>query len=380
VRRGIGLLIVVGMLAGCAGKPRSGSTTAATASPASPPAPTPSIPAGVNAAAIYREAYGLLPRDPAERERLEDTDGPLDDNVRRVVRDCHPALAAARAARSVSSCDFEVVGMGVGRSPRNESDFKDVRYLARAMTLSARLHLADRQEAEALESLTDAFWLVRRMQAVPAIMWRYSGYGMEDGALRAAARFAVLASPASCAELRRRFMSLPPTLPVAEVLRADAAATALQFRSDWTKANGRPLAEGDEPFWMRRQIDEINRYTERVIAMQSVPWAQYDEAVTEMDKEMYASGIGQGAAKVTKALIPPQWAVRKVDERVGLTRAQFLAGTTLILEGEPAFARAVDPIFHRPFMLTRLGKGFLITPTEHFERQVDDSFPFPAQP
>ncbi len=323
----------------------------------------------VNAADLYRQAFGQMPQFAREAEILNEyATTPIDDAIIEILKQSQETFSTVAKANDATWCDWGVL---------NQDIFTHIDYLgptrklARLMCLEARYLLEQDQDEAAAKIFASVLLLGRRIEQGGPLMCLLVGLNIERIALEPMAAACHDFNDEAKRTLLHRMDALTERIGFAEVLTVErkilvdhlieiakndsnqARDQIIKIAHEW---GGSPVdadkvvqeVSGEPAGW----IASLERLRQAFIDVEAIGALPLDEFLQELDKlkqqwskdtslvQMFAPGV--------IAMARP-----KLDSARCAT-AMLHAGILFTLEGEKGFERVIDPLTGKPFLLKKL--------------------------
>ncbi len=282
-----------------------------------------------DAAALYRQAFALVPNGPDDTKTIDNytTAAPAPATMQTLQR-ANKAIQLLHRAAAAKSADwgmpYDAEGLG-----RFMSDISQSRRLACLGIVRARCLFAEGKSESAAEQLLDVMAIARHLAAEPIMIGRLSAVGTESLAIVQTAENLPQFSRKSLNDFPPAVQRLPEMPPLKLVVLGEkryAAATAL--------------------------TGNLGAFYDRVAdAVASQP-DQFEKTRAEINQQ--AALAGAFAANLLPAMIRAY----ENEQRLVAMRQMLLAAIAVQRDGEAAMKSMKDPFGDGPFTYRKLPNGF----------------------
>lgn len=333
---------------------------------------------GENAALKYWQGFATLPKFSEAENKIvgECVTTPLDDSVRKIVKDAEYSLEMLHRGSAIRRCDWGMtyedgVFALLPHAPAS-------RVLTSVACLRARLRFEAGQNVEAIDDLIAAMTLGRHISLDGSLITVLVGYSIEHRATETLAAALPACDAKSIRDLKKRFDSLPPfgteaaalmicekeTLEwfIRKVKETKDPESLLKFLS-WvgiSEESGRDSGGKAAEF-----LKDCGGTAEGVLkfAVETLP--SYDTMAKALEmpldqfqKEFERESVRQAGNPVYKVFFPALAKSRQSSVRAEVRRALFLAAIAVQLNGENALKDHTDPVGGGRFEYVPFKGGF----------------------
>jgi hypothetical protein len=312
-----------------------------------------------NAALKYWQAFGLLPRLDAEREKiLAERDTVLfDDATKKLLEDTKSAIMLMRRGAAVRNCDWGLDLVQDGPQTLMPH-LNKARELANHALLHARWHFEHRKFSEGLDTTAAVFTLARHLGTDATLISLLVQRSIETQTIHMLARYL----PEFDAEMHQRLAAmlegLPPggSIRTAILMERDSGAgwTLRQLRTenlgvgaaiqDIVQAAGGPKGP-------TKQLEELISQYEEFARIASLPREEFEPRWTAQTKKLEGNVFA-------RLLMPAVDKVYDAEERAKTHWAMFNAARAVVQNGPGKLKDFPDLVGNEPFGYVAHSGGF----------------------